>query len=368
MNAVALAEPVVANGRREMPWKPMARITWLQHRFMMLGVLGLCGCLAAYILYNERSIHSVYSQYVAHACQTPNSSNVVACSGLYGSIQHSTTTTTVINIALHVLPVVLGMFVGAPLVAREFESGTFRFTWTQGLPRRLWFALKFTFISAFLIVVTCVVGLLASSYNGPFNAVGLTSHWQSGEFDVTSLTLAAWTLFGFAIGTFAGALIKRTVAGMAVTGVLTGTLLFATFWKLNYVLFSFGAKAIKSFPSGSGLGALNTPSSGTAFDSGRFGAEVLPAPANGWLVNGWYTGSKGQLLTSKQVGTLVNKMFSSSLSKTPAQWLAQHHDAYWMSYQPANRFWYFQSVEAAILIGLALVLAWGASILIRRRA
>jgi hypothetical protein len=68
------------------------------------------------------------------------------------------------------------------------------------------------------------------------------------------------------------------------------------------------------------------------------------------------------------VRKLVDKMYSANLSKSPAVWLAQHHDAYWVSYQPANRFWMFQSVEAVILVGLALVLAWGTASLIRRRA
>ena len=30
------------------------------------------------------------------------------------------------------LPGLLGVFVGAPVVARELESGTYRFAWTQG--------------------------------------------------------------------------------------------------------------------------------------------------------------------------------------------------------------------------------------------
>ena len=366
MNAVALAEPATMNKRSGLPWKPMARVTWLQHRFMLLGTLGLFGCVAAYILFVGPPLHALYSQYISQGCPTPNSANVGACVGFESQIQHSAITMTFIDIALHVLPVVLGVFVGAPLIAREFESGTYRFTWTQGMPRTVWFALKFTLLAVVVVAGTCVLGLFASSYSGPFNALGLLSRWQSGEFDVTVLTLAAWTLFGLALGAFLGSLIKRTVSAMAVTGAVIGGLLIATFWKLDYFLLGIGTKTMKTTPSGSGFGALNI-AAGT-LGSGPYGAKVYHEPIGSWVVNGWYTGAKGAVLDSVQVRKLVDKMYSANLSKSPAVWLAQHHDAYWVSYQPANRFWMFQSVEAVILVGLTLVLAWGTASLIRRRA
>jgi ABC-type transport system involved in multi-copper enzyme maturation permease subunit len=34
------------------------------------------------------------------------------------------------------IPALLGMFWGAPLIARELESGTYRLAWTQSVTRR----------------------------------------------------------------------------------------------------------------------------------------------------------------------------------------------------------------------------------------
>ena len=51
------------------------------------------------------------------------------------------------------LPAVLGMFWGAPLVARELESGTFRLAWTQGRSRHTWFAAKLAVIGFTTLVV-----------------------------------------------------------------------------------------------------------------------------------------------------------------------------------------------------------------------
>ena len=40
------------------------------------------------------------------------------------------------------VPAILGMFCGAPLVARELEEGTFRLAWTQSVTRTRWLTLR----------------------------------------------------------------------------------------------------------------------------------------------------------------------------------------------------------------------------------
>ncbi len=39
---------------------------------------------------------------------------------------------------LQVMPALIGAFIGAPVLAREFETGTFRYAWTQGFGRWRW--------------------------------------------------------------------------------------------------------------------------------------------------------------------------------------------------------------------------------------
>ena len=40
------------------------------------------------------------------------------------------------------LPAIVGVFWGAPLVARELEAGTHRLAWTQSISRTRWLATK----------------------------------------------------------------------------------------------------------------------------------------------------------------------------------------------------------------------------------
>ena len=39
-------------------------------------------------------------------------------------------------------PLLVGLFWGAPVLAREFERGTHRLAWTQSVPRRAWLVVK----------------------------------------------------------------------------------------------------------------------------------------------------------------------------------------------------------------------------------
>ena len=51
-------------------------------------------------------------------------------------------------------PALIGVFWGAPLVAREFETGTFRLAWTEGVTRRSWIATKLAGIGLASMLVT----------------------------------------------------------------------------------------------------------------------------------------------------------------------------------------------------------------------
>jgi hypothetical protein len=62
-------------------------------------------------------------------------------------------------------------------------------------------------------------------------------------------------------------------------------------------------------------------------------------------------------------------MYATKIGNSdPARWLAAHHLVYWVSYQPAARFWIFQLVALAILSSVSVLLAFATVRLIARRA
>ena len=120
--------------RRVRPAIPAVRgltwATWRQHRLALAGVFVVLGGLGLLMLVNGLAMHHTYTRLgldtcgslASASCQTQLSIFQQDYFGWADQLPH----------LLTFLPGLIGMFVGAPLLAREFETGTFRFAWTQG--------------------------------------------------------------------------------------------------------------------------------------------------------------------------------------------------------------------------------------------
>lgn len=106
----------------------MIWLAWRQFRTQALATLGLFAALAVLVLVTGLHLRHVY-----------DSLGGVHCTALSG---HDTALADVLGPALLAIPALLGMFWGAPLVAREFESGTYRLAWTQSVTRRRWLSVR----------------------------------------------------------------------------------------------------------------------------------------------------------------------------------------------------------------------------------
>ena len=121
------------------------------------------------------------------------------------------------GVPLQVVPPLIGAFVGAPVLAREFEAGTFRFAWTQGFGRWRWTLAKLVGLGVVVTAASGALSVLASWYYQPYFASGNGSSLTKfnplnpGLFDLRGIGFAAWTLAAFAIGALAGVLIRRVV-------------------------------------------------------------------------------------------------------------------------------------------------------------
>ena len=117
-----------------------------------------------------------------------------------------------------------GAFAGAPVLAREMETGTFRYAWTQGFGRWRSALAKIMLLAVTVAVAAGSFSALISWYYQPYFAVGnqnpgisMATPFASGLFDLRGVGLAAWTLAAFAIGALAGMLIRRAVPAMVAT-------------------------------------------------------------------------------------------------------------------------------------------------------
>jgi hypothetical protein len=213
-----LARPQQDASVRPLPWRRMGWVTWRQHRTALTGVAALLGALAIYLWITGLHLHHAYATAIAcHPASSP------ACAGLISSF-NGMDDFLANGVIGQVVPALIGAFVGAPVLARELETGTFRFAWTQGFGRSRWTLAKLVLLAVAVTTAAEAFSLLLSWYYQPYFATGNQNLGLSemtpffpGLFDLRGVAFAAWTLAAFAIGVLAGMLIRRVVPAIAAT-------------------------------------------------------------------------------------------------------------------------------------------------------
>jgi hypothetical protein len=124
------------------------------------------------------------------------------------------------SILLFVLPLLIGLFWGAPLVARELETGTHRLVWNQTVSRRRWLAVKLTLVG---LAAVAVAGLASWAITAWASPIDRANGWMTPDtFAVRGVVPIGYTAFAFAVAVTIGMLVKRTVPAMAITLVVVG--------------------------------------------------------------------------------------------------------------------------------------------------
>jgi hypothetical protein len=337
MTALITPAPA-ASGPRPVPWTKLAWVTWRQHRMALAGAAALLGGLALLLLILGLRIHSAY--HAVASCRPAGSALCEVVTQPFSNLYH---TAGDVDLILLVIPGVVGLFVGAPLLARELDTGTFRFAWTQGCGRLRWAVVKLALLAAAVTAAAGALSLLFSWFYQPFFAERLDGVLAPQLFNLIGADFAAWTLLMFALGALAGVLIGRTVPAMAASLAVWAGLSLATplFLRKHYQT----PVTIKGSPS------YNKPP---------------------WVVSQWYTGPNGMTVSQQTIRNVVAhaplSVQNSPNPNQPMAYLSAHHYTLWTSLQPESRFWHFQLIEGGWLLALSLVLLAATLWLVRRRA
>jgi ABC-type transport system involved in multi-copper enzyme maturation permease subunit len=330
----------------------MMRVTWIQHKTAFISVAMLSFAIAIVLLITGQGEHAAFSSYLHAGCNTVHPLDITKCLAAENTFNGDDYALTVVLMAISVFPILIGMFLGAPLLSREFESGTFRFGWTQGVGRVRLLTSKLVLLSAGTIIATVGLGLLVAWWCAPFNGIGFTSRWQAGQFDITAITLPAWTVFSLVLGVCVGSLSRRALPAMAISAAAMAGLILSVFVWLDSLLLEFGTRVYQ-------ITANQTPNPLLgALHRFAFGNEV--GPKGSWLVSGWLTNASGQRLSTAESHAVflhaANLEERSPIKNAVMVWLTQHHYLNWVSYQPAGRYWVFQAIEGGGLLLLTLLL------------
>jgi hypothetical protein len=131
-------------------------------------------------------------------------------------------------------PVLLAMFAGPPVVARELENSTYRYAWTQGIGRVRWTVAKLAILGALVTIAALVISQLFAWFFAPFLTTENLTVYTPSVFASRGVSYAAWTLTAFCLGAFAGTLVRRTLPAMAVTPFVYVALAALTWFDLRH--------------------------------------------------------------------------------------------------------------------------------------
>jgi hypothetical protein len=339
-------------------WLPrLTWVNWRQHRATLIGLGLFAALIAGYMLIAGLKAHNLYNAGVRDGCVNPINW-AGPCRPILSpfSIGWPLSYGHDLTLLLPLLPIAIGVFLGAPLLAREYAAGTTRFAWTQSAGRIRLTLAKVALLGLVVLAVGALAGWLCQWSMEPVVALsaGAFDRWQPGLFVATPVTAAAAAGLAYAFGVLAGVTIRHVVPAMAVTAVATIVFANLTYNRLHFWLFSLGQhqstdEVLGANPNvGYGGNLLNL------HEVVHWGAA---GPAGAWLNQGWYAGPDGHRLSDTLAGKLVaNPGLQARL-----------HTTFQVTWQPGDRYWLFQFAQGGAEVLLALLLGVLAIWLIRRR-
>ena len=115
---------------------------------------------------------------------------------------------------MYVVPALIGIFWGAPLIARELETGTHRLAFNQSITRTRWLATKLAIIGT---ATAATAGLLSWAVTAWAHHIdhATGNAIRPQFFGARGIVPIGYALFAFALGVTLGMLIRRTVPAMA---------------------------------------------------------------------------------------------------------------------------------------------------------
>ncbi|MEU4248926.1 transporter [Amycolatopsis sp. NPDC026612] len=313
----------------------MSWLIWRQHRKQALFTLAALGALAALMVPTGLTMHAKYDSLGLGACRAALGSAsmitqteaVARCESLGHQLQQEFGGMVFIAVLFVVLPVLVGVFFGAPLVAREVEHGTHRLVWTQGVTRLQWALAKFGLVGAITAVLAVGYALGVSWWFEPLvsTSVGRLTYLS---FDVQGVVPIAYTLFALALGVFAGTYWRKVLPamGIALVGFAAVRVAVEVLARPRYL----PARTLSFSPDG----------------------RQTPNPASGdWVLDLGVRNAAGEMvLPNAQIGPCPPGGCGDTSAGPGA--------ANWLQYQPGDRFWIFQGIETGLFVLLAAALVF----------
>lgn len=317
----------------------MIWFTWRQQRSTILTLSLFVAAIGLFLFVTRHAMNDAIQRLgIARCFEHPSGTGCDTLNDFQRQFNWLPNAVTWLNVA----PAALGVFVGAPLVARELEQGTHRFMWVQHITRTRWLAIKLIVPFGCSLLIYALLTAVVSWWREPFDQLG--GSLAPSAFDLEGSVPLAYAFCALALGAAAGALIGRTLPAMITTvaGFLALRLPLELLVRPHYM----PAIAVTWDPS--------VP------------ASAAPTSQRDWILE------QGQWVNAAGGHVDLSEVFRACDPTSPVHgfragdaFSACTHAHGWVTsiiYQPAERFWAFQGIETAIVcivaVGLLVLTLW----------
>ncbi|MGJ6963704.1 ABC transporter permease [Streptosporangium sp. G11] len=350
----------------------MIWLTWRQFRGSAAMMAALLVTLIAALALTGPDLASQYSTGIA-ACTQDST-----CDRFYDRFfDEYQLPFTAVSLVVLLLPALVGLFWGAPLITRELEAGTHLLVWNQSITRGRWLAVKLTLTGLVAIAAACLCGLAATWWSDPLDksATPELALMAPLVFSARGIAPMGYAAFAFVLGVTVGMLVRRTLAAMALT--------LAVFTVIQIAMpLLVRPHLMPPVTSTFELSKANVDGIGIQRGETQFVHIVLesavPGHAGAWVLSSDFVDPSGRKIASSGTEGAVKTSTTSGPCAPPGAGAGAGMDGCLVevnrlgyrqqaSYQPLERFWPFQWIETGIYALLTAGLTWFCFWWVRRR-
>jgi hypothetical protein len=254
-----------------------------------------------------------------------------------------------------IVPAIVGLLWGAPLVAHELESRTTDFAWAQSVTRTRWLVVKAGWLLLAAAACGGAVAALVTWWSGPSNAMQANA-FGPVQFDAQGIVPVGYAVFAMALGIAAGTVARRTLPAIAVVlgGFIGLRLVISDFLRPHYI------PAVTAYYKLTG--SFTPPGQAWYLSQGAISKTGVVLP------QGLGSLGLGNVLPAACQKLLPTSVLVKASSMNAVYSCMQAHG--WRgftTYQPGNRYWAFQGIETGIYVLLAAALIAVTFAIVRRR-
>ena len=300
-------------------------LIWRLHRNQVFFAGATLAVLTVLLLVTGSVMARDYHLAVANSAATPG------CTDLSGQqlFRGDGAIMDIVDLTL-VVPLLFGLFWGAPLLAKELEDGTHNLVWTQGVTRRHW-------LGSNVLWALLAAGAWGACLGGPGELVAVPrerARTRFDAFDIQGIVPIAYSLFAVALGIAVGSVCRRVLPAIATTlGIFAAIrVAIGVYLRPHYIT---PVTKLSRF-----RGPVRRSGGIVDHLERHRGARASP-PGYEFFLNDVPAACRSAFIGGKAIS---------------GPCMASHGFHQLTTFQPGNRFWAFQGIEASVFVVLAAAL------------